>query len=210
MPLPPIPRSGRGNGDDDRPFHFQWRGNAYALISDFVSLINAKPYGGTKIARTESLRNASTRNMAGYSRTEIARSPKELGYSPRAPGNNAKRGVSYVGVTYRQRHPSGISGGCTALCPARELGGNALTGPQRRLRRSRIAMRIVVDLNRCLGYAQCVPLATGSSAIAGRGGTGLRPESDDSQRQRVARAVASCPVQAIIAEMDPPSDRTTK
>jgi hypothetical protein len=26
----------------------------------------------------------------------------------------------------------------------------------------------------------------------------------------VARAVASCPVQAIIAEMDPPSDRTTK
>ncbi len=29
------------------------------------------------------------------------------------------------------------------------------------------------------------------------------------QRQQVARAVASCPVQAIIAEMDPPSDRMT-
>ena len=36
------------------------------------------------------------------------------------------------------------------------------------------------------------------------------PNPDDSQRQQVARAVASCPVQAIIAEMDPPSDRTTK
>ena len=36
------------------------------------------------------------------------------------------------------------------------------------------------------------------------------PNPDDSQRQHVARAVASCPVQAIIAEMDPPADRTTK
>ena len=117
-------------------------------------------------------------------------------------------------------------------------------------------MRIVVDLNRCLGYAQCVPLAPevlqlqGEEALAydpnpddsqrqrvaracrsvprqpQRGGAGpVRPAMDaervdrlqardqdheDSQRQRVARAVASCPVQAIIAEMDPPSDRTTK
>jgi ferredoxin len=36
------------------------------------------------------------------------------------------------------------------------------------------------------------------------------PNPDDSQRQRVARAAASCPVQAIIVELDPPADRNTK
>ena len=35
------------------------------------------------------------------------------------------------------------------------------------------------------------------------------PNPDDSQRQRVLRAVASCPVQAIILELDPPADRDT-
>jgi ferredoxin len=50
-------------------------------------------------------------------------------------------------------------------------------------------MRIVVDLNRCLGYAQCV---------------------HDSQRQRVLRAAASCPVQAILVErLDATEEGTT-
>lgn len=35
------------------------------------------------------------------------------------------------------------------------------------------------------------------------------PNPDDSQRQRVLRAAASCPVQAIILELDPPADRET-
>lgn len=67
-------------------------------------------------------------------------------------------------------------------------------------------MRIVVDLNRCLGYAQCVPLAPEVLRLSGEEALAYDPNPDDSQRQQVARAVASCPVQAIIAEMDPPSD----
>ena len=60
-------------------------------------------------------------------------------------------------------------------------------------------MRIVVDLNRCLGYAQCVPLAPEVLQLNGEEALAYDPNPDDSQRQRVARAVASCPVQAIIA-----------
>ena len=71
-------------------------------------------------------------------------------------------------------------------------------------------MRIVVDLNRCLGYAQCVPLAPEVLQLQGEEALAYDPNPDDSQRQHVARAVASCPVQAITAEMDPPADRTTK
>src|ERR1700760_902311 len=72
------------------------------------------------------------------------------------------------------------------------------------------SMRIGVDLNRCLGYAQCVPLAPEVLQLQGEEALAYDPNPDDSQRQQVARAVASCPVQAIIAEMDPPSDRSTK
>ena len=56
------------------------------------------------------------------------------------------------------------------------------------------SMRLVVDLNKCQGYAQCVPLA---------------PDVLTRSRQHVLRAVASCPVQAIILELDPPADRDT-
>ena len=61
-------------------------------------------------------------------------------------------------------------------------------------------MRIVVDLNRCLGYAQCVPLAPDVLQLQGEEALAYDPNPDDSQRQRVARAVASCPVQAILVE----------
>jgi ferredoxin len=60
------------------------------------------------------------------------------------------------------------------------------------------AMRIVVDLNRCLGYAQCVPLAPEVLKLSGEEALTYDPNPDDSQRQRVLRAAASCPVQAII------------
>jgi ferredoxin len=70
-------------------------------------------------------------------------------------------------------------------------------------------LRIVVDLNRCLGYAQCVPLAPEVLQLHGEEALAYDPNPDDSQRQRVARAAASCPVQAIIVELDPPADRTT-
>jgi len=71
-------------------------------------------------------------------------------------------------------------------------------------------MRLVVDLNKCQGYAQCVPLAPAVFKLVGEEALAYDPNPDDSQRQRVLRAVASCPVQAIIAEIDPPADRDTE
>jgi ferredoxin len=71
-------------------------------------------------------------------------------------------------------------------------------------------MRLVVDLNNCQGYAQCVPLAPEVLRLVGEEALAYEPNPDDSQRQRVLRAAASCPVQAIILEVDPPADRDTK
>lgn len=71
-------------------------------------------------------------------------------------------------------------------------------------------MRLVVDLNKCQGYAQCVPLAPEVFKMLGEEALTYDPNPDDGQRQRVLRAIASCPVQAIIAEVDPPADRDTK
>lgn len=61
-------------------------------------------------------------------------------------------------------------------------------------------MRIVVDLNRCQGYAQCVPLAPKTIKLSGEEALEYDPNPDDSQRQRVLRAAASCPVQAITVD----------
>ncbi|MEU7768594.1 ferredoxin [Nocardia sp. NPDC049190] len=61
-------------------------------------------------------------------------------------------------------------------------------------------MRIVVDLNKCQGYAQCVPLAPDVLKLLGDEALAYDPNPDESQRQRVLRAVAACPVQAIIVE----------
>jgi ferredoxin len=61
-------------------------------------------------------------------------------------------------------------------------------------------MRIVVDLNRCQGYAQCVPLAPTVLKLNGEEALMYDPNPDDSLRQQVLRAAASCPVQAIIVD----------
>ena len=61
-------------------------------------------------------------------------------------------------------------------------------------------MRIVVDLNRCLGYAHCVPLAPGVLKLHGEEALTYDPNPDDSERLRVLRAAAACPVQAIILD----------
>jgi ferredoxin len=63
------------------------------------------------------------------------------------------------------------------------------------------SMRIVIDLNRCQGYAQCVPLAPDVLKLHGEEAVMYDPNPDDSQRQRVLRAAASCPVQAIMLDM---------
>ena len=51
-------------------------------------------------------------------------------------------------------------------------------------------MRIVIDLNRCLGYAQCVPLAPEVLKLSGEEALTYNPNPDDSQRLRVLRAAA--------------------
>ena len=61
-------------------------------------------------------------------------------------------------------------------------------------------MRIVIDLNRCLGFAQCVPLAPEVLRLSGEETLTYNPNPDDSQCLRVLRAAASCPVQAIIVD----------
>jgi ferredoxin len=61
-------------------------------------------------------------------------------------------------------------------------------------------MRIVVDLNRCQGYAQCCFLAPNSFELHGEEALMYRPGPDESERVKVLRAAAACPVQAISIE----------
>ena len=58
-------------------------------------------------------------------------------------------------------------------------------------------MRIVVDLNRCLGYAQCVFLAPDTFKLMGDEALTYEPNPDEQYRTRVLRAAAACPVRAI-------------
>ncbi|MGX1854320.1 ferredoxin [Streptomyces sp. NBC_01456] len=59
-------------------------------------------------------------------------------------------------------------------------------------------MHIVVDLNRCQGYAQCAFLAPGVFTMHGEESLLYTPVAPEDQRARVRRAVAACPVQAIL------------
>ena len=61
-------------------------------------------------------------------------------------------------------------------------------------------MRIVVDLNKCLGYAQCAFLAPDVFTMSGEEALMYDPNPDDAQRIRVLRAAAACPVQAILVD----------
>ncbi|MFD6226371.1 ferredoxin [Streptomyces sp. NPDC060232] len=62
-------------------------------------------------------------------------------------------------------------------------------------------MRLVVDLNRCQGYAQCAFLAPDVFAMHGDESLLYDPEPAAEQRESVLRAVAACPVGAILLEL---------
>jgi ferredoxin len=61
-------------------------------------------------------------------------------------------------------------------------------------------MRLVVDLNRCEGYAQCAFLAPEAFRLNGEEALRYDPNPSDALRTRILRAVAACPVQAITLE----------
>ncbi|ANP50008.1 ferredoxin [Streptomyces griseochromogenes] len=68
-------------------------------------------------------------------------------------------------------------------------------------------MRIVVDLNRCQGYAQCVYLAHEVFRLHGQEALTYEPNPDDERRLQVERAAAACPVQAIMIDRVEGADR---
>ncbi|WP_406262331.1 ferredoxin [Actinacidiphila glaucinigra] len=59
-------------------------------------------------------------------------------------------------------------------------------------------MRVVVDLTRCQGYAQCVFLAPDVFQLHGEEALLYDPAVSDEQYERVRQAAAACPVQAIL------------
>ncbi|MER6981408.1 ferredoxin [Streptomyces carpinensis] len=66
-------------------------------------------------------------------------------------------------------------------------------------------MKVVVDLSRCAGYAQCAFLAPEAFRMHGEEALMYAPNPDDAQRDQVLRAAAACPVQAIL--LDEPEAR---
>jgi NADPH-dependent 2,4-dienoyl-CoA reductase/sulfur reductase-like enzyme/ferredoxin len=66
-------------------------------------------------------------------------------------------------------------------------------------------MKLVVDLTRCQGYAQCAFLAPSAFQMRGDEALLYDPDPSDELRERVLRAAAACPVQAIV--LDPVGSR---
>lgn len=68
-------------------------------------------------------------------------------------------------------------------------------------------MRVVVDLNRCQGYAQCCYAAPARFALRGHEILFYDPAPPLEDRAEVERAVRACPVQAISLDLgDAPDD----
>ncbi|GLW33730.1 FAD-dependent oxidoreductase [Actinoplanes regularis] len=62
-------------------------------------------------------------------------------------------------------------------------------------------MRVVVDLTRCQGYAQCAFLAPEVFRMVGDEALLFDPAPSDEQRVKVLRAAAACPVQALRVDL---------
>jgi ferredoxin len=61
-------------------------------------------------------------------------------------------------------------------------------------------MRVLVDLNKCQLYAQCCFLAPSVFKLEGDEVLSYHPAPDEALRERVVRAAAACPAQAILVE----------
>ncbi|MEV4437369.1 ferredoxin [Streptomyces sp. NPDC049555] len=61
-------------------------------------------------------------------------------------------------------------------------------------------MKLVVDLNRCQAFAQCVFLAPQVFTLHGEETLLYEPRFDAAHRDDVLRAAAACPVQAILVD----------
>ena len=69
-----------------------------------------------------------------------------------------------------------------------------------------LQVRLLVNLNRCQGYAQCCFLAPNVFELHGEEALWYDPAPDPSHRDKVLRAAASCPVQAIRVEVSQSCD----
>jgi NADPH-dependent 2,4-dienoyl-CoA reductase/sulfur reductase-like enzyme/ferredoxin len=67
-------------------------------------------------------------------------------------------------------------------------------------------MRLVVDLTRCQGYAQCAFAAPDVFRMHGDEALWYDPEPAESQREQVLRAADACPVQALRVDGMQPGD----
>jgi ferredoxin len=65
-------------------------------------------------------------------------------------------------------------------------------------------VKVVVDLNRCQGYGQCVYAAPDVFQLRGSEILAYDPAPSDQWRDEVERAVHACPIRAISAEFDSP------
>ena len=63
-------------------------------------------------------------------------------------------------------------------------------------------MKIIVDLAVCQGYAQCAFLAPEAFRMYGEEALLYDPQPDDQLEERVLRAAAACPVQAIAVGLE--------
>ncbi|WP_091720175.1 ferredoxin [Methylobacterium phyllostachyos] len=64
-------------------------------------------------------------------------------------------------------------------------------------------MRVVVDLNRCQGYAQCCYVAPDDFALRGHEILFYDPAPAAARRGTIERAVQACPVRAISLQAAP-------
>jgi ferredoxin len=62
------------------------------------------------------------------------------------------------------------------------------------------SLHVVVDLNRCQGYAQCCFLAPSVFQLHGEEALWYDLAPDEAQGEHVLRAMEACPVQAIVVE----------